>query len=491
MDIILLLPVIFPILAGILVAALSIFKNRTARKWFVILAAAAELVFVLISGEGGCSLELFRMSDRLVFALHPDRLSVLFGVLSAAMWLASSVYAAEYMKQDQKERFYQTFYLVSIGVITALCFSANLVTMYLFYEIMTLVTFPMVVHDRSKEAISAGVQYLLYSVGGAFLGLAALFIFYSYGIDLAFTAGGGIAAGVSGTERNMLLAACMLGIIGFGSKAGMFPLHGWLPAAHPVAPAPASALLSGNVTKMGVLFILRIVYYVAGPEFLRGSWVQYTFLILTLVTIIMGSVLASREKVLKRRLAYSTISQVSYCLFGIALFHPMALCGALMHVIFHSLSKNTLFLCAGAAIHQTGRTRTDEMKGLGKQMPVTLWLFTLVSLTLIGVPPTSAFLSKWYLAEGALGSGMPVIRYLGPVILLISAVFTAAYLLSVTVNGFFPGRDEAGKLLSYKKQEASFWMLAPMLILTASALFFGMFPGRLLEFLTAVCSQVL
>lgn len=489
-DYLLLLPVIFPVLAGILLTARKVFDSRKLRMWFVITASALELVFVLAAAAGDYTLVLFSLSDRLVFVLHPDKLSFLFGVLCAVMWLLSSVYAADYMRHDKGERFYQTFFLISVGVIVAVCFSANLPTMYLFYEMMTLMTLPFVIHDRTKEAIQAGFQYLLYSVGGAFLGLAAFFIFYSCGIDLDFVAGGSITAELAGEHRELLLIGCFLAVAGFGSKAGMFPLHGWLPAAHPVAPAPASALLSGNVTKMGVLFIIRILYYVAGPEFVHGTWVQYTFITLTLITVFLGSVIASREKQLKKRLAYSTVSQVSYALFGIALLHPVALCGALLHVVFHSAVKNTLFLSAGAVIHQTGHTRTDELRGIGKQMPVTMWLYTLVSLTLIGIPPTSAFLSKWYLAQGALNSGIAVVEYAGPVILLISAVFTAAYLLSVTVQGFFPGREEDGAMQIYEKREASWFMLAPMLVLTIAAVGLGMFPGRLLEFINAICSQV-
>lgn len=498
MDIILLLPIIFPVLVGILIACLPVLEGRRAREIVMLIALVAEVGLVLACGTGDYRLELFRMSDRLVFELRPDGLSMLFGVLSAVMWLASAVYAADYMKHDPRERFYQVFCQIAIGVIVALCFSANLVTMYLFYEMMTLVTLPMVIHDRTKAAVNAGWQYLLYSMGGAFLGLAALFIFYHYGLDMGFDAAGRRQSAVllecGAAERDMIFVGCFLAIVGFGSKAGLFPLHGWLPVAHPVAPAPASALLSGNVTKMGVLFIIRIIYYVAGAELLRGSWVQHAFLALAMVTIFMGSMLASREKLLKRRLAYSTISQVSYCLFGVALMNPTALCGALMHVVFHSLAKNALFLSAGTIIHETGHTATGELKGIGRQLPVTLWLFTLVSLTLIGIPPTSAFLSKWYLAEGALESGVPVIWYLGPVVLLISAVLTAAYLLPIAVNGFFPGTgqdSQEGQLPEAKRPEAPLKMLIPVLLLTAAALLFGMFPGRLLGFISSLCGQVL
>lgn len=490
---ILLLPVLFPVLAGILIACVKGFKNRRVRLWYVIAVTLLELVLVFAAAAMGGELELFRMTQRLVFRLRPDRLTILFGGLCAVMWFLASVYSADYLQHDKGERFYQIFFLCSEGVIAALCFAGNLVTMYLFYEMMTLLLVPLVLHEGSREAIRAGMEFLLYSVGGAFLGLAGFFIFYACGIDMEFTVGGVREAvnALGAQDKNLVLLGAFLAIVGFGSKAGLFPLHGWLPVAHPVAPAPASALLSGNVTKMGVLLILRIIYYVLGADFLRGTWVQYTLLAFALITVLMGSVIASREKLLKRRLAYSTVSQVSYALFGIFVMHPVALAGALMHVVFHSAVKNTLFLSAGAIIHQTGCTRVDELKGIGKKMPVTMWLYTFASLTLVGIPPTSAFLSKWYLAQGALSSEIPVVCISGPVILLVSAVFTAAYLLSVTVNGFLPGRDEQGELLKYEKKEASLWILLPMLVLTAAAVGFGMFPGALVDFVQTICGAVL
>lgn len=502
-DYILLLPVLLPVLAGCVLAALGKKGSRTIRNAIVIAITAAELLLLCSPQNIGMELTLFQMTERLTFVLRPDKLSMIFGVLTGAMWLGSAVYSVEYMKHEEKERFYQVFFLISLGVIAGVCFSGNLLTIYLFYEMMTLATLPLVIQERTQEAIRAGLWYLFYSIGGAFLGLAGFFILYSYGIPMEFVAGGAfggmtsetasVAAEVialSGKEQSMLLVGVFLMIVGFGSKAGMFPLHGWLPVAHPVAPAPASALLSGNVTKMGLLVIVRVVYYVVGAAFIRGTWVQTAFLVLTLITIFMGSVIASREKLLKRRLAYSTVSQVSYALFGIAVMHPVALVGALAHVIFHSLVKNTLFLSAGSIIHATGKTKTNELVGIGKQMPVTMWLYTFVSLTLIGIPPTSAFLSKWYLAQGALSAKLPVFSILGPVVLLISAVFTAAYLLSVTIRGFLPGRSENGRLLTYKKQKESFYMLAPMLVFTIAAVGFGIMPNGLIKLLSEIAAAL-
>lgn len=488
-NLILLVPVLLPVIAGIVLAFPKIFPERKARWWFVCVICAFELVFVFCAAGSDCELTLARFNDRLAFVLRPDALSLLFGGLCAVMWLSASIFSREYFSHGKDERIYQCFFLASIGVIAALCISGNLVTMYMFYEMMTLLMLPLVVWERTKEAIHAGYSFFFYSIAGAFLGLFGFFLFYSSGISLEFTPGGHITANMAGINTNLLLVACFLGIVGFGSKAGMFPLHGWLPVAHPVAPAPASALLSGNVTKMGVLFIIRILYYIVGADFVRGTWVQKAFLALTLLTILMGSVIASREQLLKRRLAYSTVSQVSYVLFGVALMNPAAMLGALLHVVFHSAAKNTLFLSAGAIIHQTGFTKASELRGIGKRMPVTTWMFTLVSLTLVGIPPTSAFLSKWYLAEGSLTSTIPVFSYLGPAILLISAVFTAAYLLPISVNGFLPGLLNPEE--NFRQEKEPLGMVIPMAVLSAAAVGFGIFPNALIRFLNSIITTIL
>ncbi len=278
-------------------------------------------------------------------------------------------------------------------------------------------------------------------------------------------------------------------ILGFGVKAGMFPLHAWLPTAHPVAPAPASAALSGVIVKAGVLGVIRTVYFLFGASFIRGTWVQTAWISLTLITILMGSMLAYREKVLKKRLAYSTVSQVSYILFGLALLEPTAMTGALLHVVFHAWIKAALFLSAGAIIYKTGKTRTDELTGIGKEMPVTIWCYTIASLALIGIPPASGFISKWYLALGALSSDTGLFTWLGPAVLLLSALLTAGYLLPVTLKGFLPGVDF--NYAGLQKREPDLWMLIPIVILAAFSLLFGIFPNPLTEFIRGIVSAVL
>lgn len=403
-------------------------------------------------------------------------------------------------KPGGEKRFYG-FYLIVFGILNGLGFAGNLVTFYIFYELMTLLSMPLVIHTRSREAIMASLKYLFYSFCGAYMALFGLYFLSRYGNTLSFTPGGVLDKGLVAGNEGLLLVTAFLMIIGFGVKAGMFPLHAWLPTAHPVAPAPASAVLSAVIVKGGVLGLIRVVYYMFGADFLRGTWVQTAWLALALITVFMGSMLAYREKMLKKRLAYSTVSQASYILFGLALLQPVALEGAMLHMVFHALIKSVLFLAAGAVIHKTGKTRVDELTGIGKEMPGTIWCFTFVSLALIGIPPTSGFISKWYLATGALDSGTGIFAWLGPVVLLVSALLTAGYLLPVTMKGFFPGEGytyqedlhsdgrEKKKGLFRKKEDLC--MLIPIIMLTVLAVGLGVWPNPLIEYISDIVSGIL
>lgn len=335
----------------------------------------------------------------------------------------------------------------------------------------------------------AGLKYLFYSLCGAYMALFGLYFIDSYGNTLTFSAGGVLSSGAIAQHGGILLIAAMLMLIGFGVKAGMFPLHAWLPTAHPVAPAPASAVLSAVIVKAGVLGIVRVVYYIFGASFLRGSWVQSTWLVLTLLTVFMGSMLAYREPVLKKRLAYSTVSQLSYILFGLAVMDADALTGGILHVLCHGFIKAVLFLCAGAIIFKTGKTRVEELRGIGKEMPILMWCYTVAALGLIGIPPTGGFVSKWYLAVGSLSGGIPVFEWLGPAVLLVSALLTAGYLLPVTLKGFFPGADYNYEAL--EKKEPSPFMTVPVLIFTALSVLIGLFPNEITGYLLRIAGKVL
>ena len=285
-------------------------------------------------------------------------------------------------------------------------------------------------------------------------------------------------------DKNMLLVFVFLALVGFGCKAGLFPLQDWLPTAHPVAPSPASAVLSGVITKSGVFVIIRLVFFSIGADFIRGTWVQYAWMGLALLTVFLGSMMAYNEKVMKKRFAYSTVSQVSYVLFGLSILSATGMKGALLHVIFHSVIKDGLFLVAGAIIVYTGIKNVDGLKGIAKRMPTVIWCFTLYALALIGIPPASGFVSKWFLCLGALEGEIGVFRFLGPAILLISALLTAGYLLPITIGGFFPGNDfDYGKC---EKCKVSPLMTVPLIILAVAAIGFGLFP----DFITAAIDSI-
>ncbi|MCM1542842.1 MAG: proton-conducting membrane transporter [Blautia sp.] len=497
MDIWILLSVALPSAAGAILLAASFrehikgkmqasVKGLHAYTAAVLMLSVAVTLYAAWTGER--AMTLFTLLDGMPVCFRIDGLGRLFMTIVGIVWLATGFYSFVYMKHEGEEARFFGLYLLLYGVLAGLAFSGNLVTMYLFYELMTLVSMPMVLHNGSREAIMASLKYLFYSLCGAYGGLFGIVFLYRYCDSLTFTAGGTLnAAAVQGHEGILLIAVFVM-ILGFGAKAGMLPLHSWLPAAHPVAPSPASALLSGIIVKFGVLAVIRTVYYIVGPEFVRGTWVQYGWMILTLLTVFMGSMLAYREPALKKRLAYSTVSQVSYILFGLSLLTPDAMTGALLHTAAHAFVKCGLFLTAGVFLYQCGYTRVDQLTGIGKKMPKTLWCYTIFALALIGIPPTAGFVSKWYLAEGALASGIPVFSWLGPVVLLVSALLTAGYLLPVTMKGFFPGEEAAS--LDLSKKEPSLLLLVPLAVLAALALLLGILPNPLIRYAGEIAQAV-
>ena len=490
----LLVPVLLPVLSGLALAFCKPFEDSRLRNRFalsVMILNALALLPVLLSGD--MTLTLFTLSDNLPIFLHTDAAGKFFAAVMAFVWAAAGAYSFEYMAHEERLKRYYSFYLVTLGVLMALCFAGSIVTYYMFYEMMTLLTVPLVMHTMTKDAVAAGIKYLIYSVVGASLVLLGVFILSPYVTSFAFTAHGVLDMGKVQGHETLVLVTAFLMIIGFGTKGGMFPLHGWLPTAHPVAPSPASAVLSGIITKAGVLGVLRLIYYFIGVEFLRGTWVQTTFMSLTLFTVFMGSLLAYREGLLKKRLAYSSVSQVSYILFGLSTMHPLGLVGALLHVAAHSLIKDSLFMCAGAIIEKTGKTKVSELEGIGKQMPVVMWCFTLVSVGLVGIPPCLGFVSKWYLAQGAMNmTGVAgFFAYLAPAVLLISALLTAGYLITISIRGFFPGHDESGKLKFFEKCEPTHVMLIPLVLLTALSVCIGMFPTAFIQLFTGIAAAIM
>ena len=485
-DILILIQILFPVVAGCLLFVFCRKGNRKAMTTYTVAVLGAEAILVCMDAFlQKTAVECFHITSSHPLLFCNDGLSVLFSVLVALVWFVVGIYSVHYLKETKKPVMFYGFYLIALGVLQGLSLAGNLVTFYLFYEWMTLMTVPLVFYNRTKEAVRASRKYLFYSVAGAGLSLAGIFLLAGNAEGLVFT-GNALNAGANRTE--VLLAAFLL-VLGFGTKAGMFPMHGWLPTAHPVAPAPASAVLSGVITKAGVLGIIRSLYYIIGMDFLKGTYVQTVFLTLSLITVFMGSMLAYKEKILKKRLAYSTVSQVSYVLFGLALFTPAGFAAALLHVVFHSVIKNGLFLFAGTVIHQTGEERVEGLKGMGNYMPVTFWCFTFASLALVGIPPLAGFVSKWYLAKGAMEASVGLFSYIGPAVLLVSALLTAGYLLSVTADGFFPGKDFP--VATPEPKEGHVSMVIPCVIFAVATVVFGVFSSPLVTYVTNLATGLL
>lgn len=456
-------------------------QDSSLKKFHLAVGAVLWLSVVLalaIVWRGEAELTLFYFIDNIPIYFHVDALARLFVTVTSVIWLAVGMYAMLYMRHEGGEKRFFCFYLIVYAVLLALELSGNLVTLYFFYELMTLASMPLVLHNGSKEAIMAALKYLFYSMCGAYCALFGIYFLYQNCDTLTFRAGGTLNMTLASQNSGILMAAVFLMLVGFGAKAGMFPLHSWLTAAHPVAPAPASAVLSSIIVKGGVLAVIRTVYFIVGPDFIRGTWVQDAWMILTLLTVFMGSMLAYREKVFKKRLAYSTVSQVSYILFGLSLLTPAAMTGALLHVVFHACIKCALFLTAGIFIFRTGKTRVEQYTGIGKQMKITLWCYTFAALALIGIPPMSGFVSKWYLAQGALASDTGILGIAGIIVLLVSALLTAGYLLPVTLKGFLPGRD----CVAEEKKEKLDIMAAALLVLAALTVLPGILPGPLVQY---------
>lgn len=511
-----LLPVFLPALTGIFLLLTSLRehlgkeespkpgeeeRHRVHLITGVVLVVSAVLaVAAAFSGER--SVTLFYLMKDIPIYFHVDGISRIFVAFTSVVWVAAGIYAFVYMKHEGEEKRFFGFYLLVYGILIALDFAGNLVTLYFFYELMTLTSAPMVLHNGSREAIMAALKYMFYSLCGAYMGLFGMFFLYRYCGTLAFTPGGTLNPALAQDHRTILLIAVFAMLVGFGAKAGMLPLHAWLPAAHPVAPSPASAVFSGVVVKGGVLAVIRTVYYVVGPEFIRGSWVQSAWMVMSLFTVFMGSMLAYREPVFKKRLAYSTVSQVSYILFGLSLLSPAGMTGALLHMVFHAVIKSELFLTAGVFLFECGRTRVSELAGIGRRMPKTLWCYTFAALALIGIPPASGFVSKWYLAQGALSADVGVFRWLGPVVLLVSALLTAGYLLPVTMKGFFPGKAGAGQAgisgvgaalpdETEAVKEPAPYMLIPLAVLAVLSMILGIFPNPLINYIGQLVSGLM
>ena len=386
------------------------------------------------------------------------------------------LYAFDYMSHEKHLSMFWSFFTVSFGVTLGVAFAGNMMTMYLFYELLTLATLPLVMQPMSTTARKAGVKYAVYSMSGAALAFIGL-VFLVVNDAQDFTLGGHLA-GYTG-DRQLLLAVFVLAFVGFGVKAAIWPLHAWLPAAA-VAPTPVTALLHAvAVVKSGAFACIRLIYYAFGTEILVGTWAQQAVMTLTLITILFASCMSVKQRHFKRRLAYSTVSNLSYILFAATIMTLPALTAAFLHLIVHSVVKILAFFTAGAVLHYSHREYVHQLEGLGKRMPVTFVCYTVAACALTGVPPFTGFVSKWYIALAAVDTYQPL-PIIGFGVLLVSALLTAIYMFQIAVRAWFP-RHSAPAIPEGSVHEAGWQMLVPMVVLAAACLLMGLMPQGLLD----------
>ncbi len=403
--------------------------------------------------------------------LHADAESVLFVALSTVLWLVTTVYAIGYMEGTHHRSRFFGFFSLCVTATVGVALAGNLITFLLFYELLTLTTYPLIVHRETSVAREAGRTYLIYTITGGVLLLVGTVWLYGLAGSLEFSHRG-IVAGLVDTHRVELIAIFVLLIAGLGVKAALVPLHGWLPQAM-VAAAPVSALLHAvAVVKAGAFGIVRVVDDVYGVEVAAKLGVMGPLAVLAAVTIIYGSVRALFQDDLKRRLAFSTVSQISYIVLGIAIAGPIATIGGLVHLVHQGVMKITLFFCAGNFAETLGVHKISEMNGVGRRMPWTMAAFTIGALGMIGVPPLAGFVSKWYLGLGALDAGQDWVI----IILAGSSLLNAGYFLPILYAAWFKAPPDAWPAeRSYGRRETAWALLVPPVVTALLTLAVGLF----------------
>ena len=482
-----LVAILLPILGGGLVPLLP-FKKRNVMLFYLetLTIVTSVIVWSLLLGGTTEVFHVIHFVKDLSISFKIDGLTMVFAGLVSVLWPLATLYAFEYMEHEGHEKIFFMFYSMTYGVTLGIAFASDMLSMYFFYELLTLTTVPLVMHTLKREAILASRKYLYYSLGGAAFALMALVFLLVYGDSVEFVLGGVLSVGMLGDKAPLLLWIYLLAFMGFGVKAAIWPLSSWLPQAG-VAPTPVTALLHAvAVVKAGVFAMIRLTYYSFGTEFLRGTWVQYVVMAFAVFTIVYGCSRATKEIHIKRRLAYSTVSNLSYVIFGVTIMTPQGLVGALCHLVCHAVMKICSFLCAGAFMHQTGKSYVYEMDGMGRRMPIVFGCFTVSALGLMGVPGLAGFISKWNLTEAAVYSENKL-AYVGIVCLLISALLTAIYMLNIVVRAFFPKQEFEYSTIKNVK-DPSWKMCVPLLICAMGVIVLGLFSTPLLQFLTDVAT---
>ena len=477
-----------PILGAVVIPLLP-FPNRKAMLWYIetIVLLTSALVALVLTGGKTEVFHVVHFVNNLSISFKIDGMSMVFAGLVAILWPLATLYAFEYMTHEGHEKPFFMFYTMTYGVTLGIAFASDIMSMYLFYELLTLVTVPLVMHTLTREAILAVRKYLYFSIGGAAFAMMSMIFVIVYGNTCEFQMSGVFSSLSLSQHGDLLLWIYFFSFIGFGVKAAVFPMSGWLPQAG-VAPTPVTALLHAvAVVNAGAFAIIRLTYYSFGIEFLRGTWVQDVCMALAMFTIVYGCSRAVKETHIKRRLAWSTVSNLSYILFGALVMTPQGLVGALCHFVFHGFMKITSFFGAGAFMHQTGKSHVYDMDGMGKSMKVVFGTFAVSSLGLMGVPGFAGFISKWNLTAAAVESGN-VLAYVGIACLLLSALLTAIYMMGVVSRAFFPSRRETAV---ETVADPGWQMCLPLIFGAIVTVLLGMFSAPLVEFFRAVAGGII
>ena len=480
MKYLMILAILLPALAAVGFSSKKISENLSVLHKYVFgfVLANSVLLWILVFGPQVDKLPLLRFTDTLQFVLNVDGMSRVFIMIISVLWPLTTLYAFDYMAHEGGEPKFYMFFLLSYSVSTGVALAGNMVTLYMFFELLTLATLPLVMHKMDDKARYAGKRYLVYSMIGASLGFISLIFLQAYGSGGDFRLGG-ILGNVNPKIINTLRIAFVLAFFGFGVKAALLPMSFWLPAAS-VAPTPVTALLhAAAVVKAGAFACIRLTYYSFGTEILRGTFAQYIPMCAAIATIVIGSFLALRSQHLKRRLAWSTVSNLSYILFAVLIMTDMGLKGACMHMWAHALIKSTLFFGVGCVMVCSGKEYLDEIGGMAGIMPVTFGCFTLAAAALMGIPPMPGFFSKWSIgtAAAAAGGGLEIA---GIAALMISAFLTAVYLMTIVSKAYFPADRKLLKGPSIEKP----WMKRVMITLCCIIVAMGLCSGLIETTLT-------
>ena len=480
-----LVPILLPIIGGIALLLRHHLNEHMRRIYLEVIACVTTLFVWIILLTGGTGMvTLYRFTRGFAIDFACDGLSAVFAGMVSVMWPLVLLYAFVYMEGEKWTNSFYAFYIMTYGITLAIAFSASLLTLYVFFEMLTLVTIPLVAHYRNHESMYAARSYAAYVIGGAALAFVSVVLVALSGNEGIFAYGGSLSEGYS---RQLMQIAYLFGFFGFGVKAAVFPLHAWLPRAS-VAPTPVTALLHAvAVVNSGVFGVMRLTYYSIPAEVVAGTWIHGTVQLFSAFTIVFAAMMALRERHFKRRLAYSTVSNLSYMLFGITLLTPEGFAGGLSHMLFHGIIKMTLFLCAGAFMHVTGKEYVYEVNGVGKRMPLVFTMYTLAALSLIGIPLFSGFISKWLLVSAGVKSASAW-AYIGVGALILSAFLCAMYTLTVTIRAFIPPAEKDFYAGREEIRDPEWMMLAPILVFSVLNIVFGIWSGPILGLIRQIAS---